>query len=43
VRWPPVWELVNWSNSAAVGYLLDSNNVNADAEESSLLRSITWK
>jgi hypothetical protein len=37
------WELVNWSNSAVVGYLLDSNDVSTETEESLLLRSVTGK
>jgi hypothetical protein len=36
-------ELVNLSNSAFVGYLPDSNDVNTEAEEYLLLKSITGK
>jgi hypothetical protein len=43
VRWPPAWELVNWSNSAIVGYSPDSNDVTTEAEEFSLLMSVTGK
>jgi hypothetical protein len=43
VRWPPAWELVNWSNGSVVGYLPDSNDMSTEAEESPLLRSITRK
>jgi hypothetical protein len=42
VRWPPAWELVNWSNSVVVGYP-GSNDVSTEAEESPLLRSVTGK
>jgi hypothetical protein len=40
VRWPPAWELVNWSKSSVVGYSPDSNDVSTVAEESALLRSV---
>jgi hypothetical protein len=43
VRWPPAWKLVNWSNSAVVGYSPDSNDVSTEAEKSRLLRSVTGK
>jgi hypothetical protein len=45
VRWPPAWELVNWSNSAVVGYEYspDSNGVSIEGEKSPLLKSVTEK
>jgi hypothetical protein len=43
VRWPPAWELVNYSNSAVMGYLVDSNDMNTEAEESPYFRSVTGK
>jgi hypothetical protein len=32
-----------WTNSAIVGYLLDSNDMSTGAEESPLVSSVTWK
>jgi hypothetical protein len=43
VRWPPAWELVNWSNRAVMRYSPDINDVSAEAEDSPLLRSVTGK
>jgi hypothetical protein len=43
VRWPASWEVVNWSNSADVGYSPDINDMSAETEESPLLRSVPRK
>jgi hypothetical protein len=43
VRWPPAWEFVIWSNAEVVRYSLDSKDVNTEADESPLLRSVTRK
>jgi hypothetical protein len=39
----PAWELVNWNNSAIVGYSRDCNEVSTDVEDSPLLRSVARK
>jgi hypothetical protein len=40
VRWPPAWQLVNWSKSSVVRWSLDGKDVSTEAEESPLLRTV---
>jgi hypothetical protein len=42
----PCWDVITrrvWNNSSVVGYLPDSNDVNTEAKESPLLRSVIGK
>jgi hypothetical protein len=41
VRWPPAWELVNWSKELVVRQPPASKDVNTEAEEAIALEAVT--
>jgi hypothetical protein len=41
VRWPPVWEVVTWSNEWVVTQSPASKVVNTDDEEATKLKAVT--